>query len=209
MNSGNFGKFRENSGELSAIQWGFVWRLIWIRWEFLEDFGAAPGFWEIWDFGAGSGDLGPQKAFVQTAMLLVQSFRNGAGPIVLIPQGGRNLVYWAGVWGGFCASSLGKGNTELTKFSGVQTKGQEKNNKLNLLWPKMARWDPLFDPWNSLCKSLYVGPFLAFFPGKWGTRKLFSGGRKWGVTGGGAKSWCWKVYVLFRSLKLEGKGLGP
>ena len=27
-NSGKFGKFRENSGEFSGIQWGFVWRLI-------------------------------------------------------------------------------------------------------------------------------------------------------------------------------------
>ena len=27
-NSGNFGKFRKNSGEFSGIQWGFVWRLV-------------------------------------------------------------------------------------------------------------------------------------------------------------------------------------
>ena len=27
-NLGKFGKFQENSGELSGIQWGFVWRLI-------------------------------------------------------------------------------------------------------------------------------------------------------------------------------------
>ena len=27
-NSGKFGKFRENSGELSGIQWGYVWRLV-------------------------------------------------------------------------------------------------------------------------------------------------------------------------------------
>ena len=27
-NSGKFGKFRENSGEFSGIQWGFVWRLV-------------------------------------------------------------------------------------------------------------------------------------------------------------------------------------
>ena len=28
VNLGKFGKFQENSGELSEIQWGFVWRLI-------------------------------------------------------------------------------------------------------------------------------------------------------------------------------------
>ena len=27
-NLGKFGKFRENSGEFSGIQWGFVWRLV-------------------------------------------------------------------------------------------------------------------------------------------------------------------------------------
>ena len=27
-NSGKFGTFRENSGELSGIQWGFVWHLV-------------------------------------------------------------------------------------------------------------------------------------------------------------------------------------
>ena len=28
VKSGKFRKFRENSGELSGIQWGFVWRLV-------------------------------------------------------------------------------------------------------------------------------------------------------------------------------------
>ena len=42
--SEKFGKFRENSGEFSGIRWGFVWRLVWIQWEFLGDFGATPDF---------------------------------------------------------------------------------------------------------------------------------------------------------------------
>ena len=65
--SGKFEKFRENSGEFSGIQWGFVWRLIWIQWEFLGGFGATPDFQEVWVFGVVSGDLGPQKAFAQIA----------------------------------------------------------------------------------------------------------------------------------------------
>ena len=38
---------RANSGEFSGIQWGFVWHLVWIQWEFLGDFGATPHFREI------------------------------------------------------------------------------------------------------------------------------------------------------------------
>ena len=41
----------------------------------------------------------------------------------------------------------------------------EKNNKLNLLWPKMARWCPVFDPKNPP-ENVYVGLLLAFFPRK-------------------------------------------
>ena len=68
--SGKFGKFRENSGEFSGIQWGFVWRLVWIQWEFLGDFGAAPDFQENLGFGVVSGDLGGQKAFAQIRLRL-------------------------------------------------------------------------------------------------------------------------------------------
>ena len=66
-NSAKFGKFRENSGELSGIQWGFVWCLVWIQWEFLGDFGATPDFQENWGFGVVSVDLGGQKARAQIA----------------------------------------------------------------------------------------------------------------------------------------------
>ena len=66
-NSGKFGKFRENSGELSWTQWNSVWRLVWVQWEFLGDFGAMPDSRENLGFGVVSGDLGGQKAFVQTA----------------------------------------------------------------------------------------------------------------------------------------------
>ena len=45
-NSGKFGEFQENSGELCGIQWNSVWRLGWIQWEFLGDFGATPDFRE-------------------------------------------------------------------------------------------------------------------------------------------------------------------
>ena len=61
-NAGNFGK----KGELSGIQWGFVWRLISIQWEFLGIRGNA-GFSGKFGFGVVSGDLGPQKAFAQIA----------------------------------------------------------------------------------------------------------------------------------------------
>ena len=64
---GEFGKFRENSVEFIGIQWGFLWRLVWIQWEFLGDFGATPDFRENWGFGVVSGDLGGQKAFAQIA----------------------------------------------------------------------------------------------------------------------------------------------
>ena len=40
----------------------------------------------------------------------------------------------------------------------------DKKNKLNLLWPKMACWDPIFDPKIPL-KRVYVGPLFVLFPG--------------------------------------------
>ena len=43
--------------------------------------------------------------------------------------------------------------------------GQEKNNKLNSSWPKMARLGPSFDP-KIPPKKVYVGPLFAFFPRK-------------------------------------------
>ena len=56
---GKFEKFGENSGEFTGIQMGFWMALFfWIQWEFLGDFGATPGFLEIWVFGVVSGDLG-------------------------------------------------------------------------------------------------------------------------------------------------------
>ena len=62
-NGENSVEFQENSGELSGIQWGFVW----IQCEFLGDFGARLGFRENLWFGMVSGDLGPPKAFAQIA----------------------------------------------------------------------------------------------------------------------------------------------
>ena len=68
-NLGKFGEIQGNSGELSGTQWGFVWRLVWIQWEFLGDFGATPDFRENSVFGVVSGDLGGRKAFAQIATL--------------------------------------------------------------------------------------------------------------------------------------------
>ena len=49
-------------------------------------------------------------------------------------------------------------------------------------------------------KSMWV-PFLRSFPGN-EAHKLFSGGPKWGVSGGGPKVYVEKVYVLFPSPNL-------
>ena len=49
-------------------------------------------------------------------------------------------------------------------------------------------WNPLFDP-QSPPEKVYVGPFWRPFPGN-EAHKLFSGGPKLGVSGGGLK-----VYV--------------
>ena len=52
VSSGKFGKIQEDSGEFSGILWGFVWRLVWIEWEFLGAFGQTPVFSKkIWDLG--------------------------------------------------------------------------------------------------------------------------------------------------------------
>ena len=48
---------------------------------------------------------------------------------------------------------------------GPQESGQEENNKLNFLGPKVARWDPCFDPPNPPDKA-YAGRFLALFARK-------------------------------------------
>ena len=62
-NLGEFGEIREISGKFRGIQWGFVWRLVRIQWEFLGDFGATPDLRGNLGFGVVSGDLGGQKAF--------------------------------------------------------------------------------------------------------------------------------------------------
>ena len=73
-----------------------------------------------------------------------------------------------------------------------------KNNKLNFLWPKMARLGPPFDTKIPPKKFMWV-PFLRSFPGN-ETRKLFSGGPKWRVLGGDQKVYVEEVYVLLPSL---------
>ena len=61
----------------------------------------------------------------------------------------------------------------------------------------MARLGPIFDPQNPPKKFMWV-PLLRSFPGN-EARKLFSGGPKWGVLGGGHKVYAEKVYVLVPS----------
>ena len=48
-------------------------------------------------------------------------------------------------------------------------------------------------------EKVYAGPFLRSFPGN-EAHKLFSGGPKWGVLGGGQKVFVEKVDVLFPPL---------
>ena len=74
-----------------------------------------------------------------------------------------------------------------------------KNNKLNFLWPKMARLGPRFGPPKSPEKVYVYVPLLRSFPGN-EAHKLFLGGPKSGVLGGGQKVYVEKVYVLFPSL---------
>ena len=62
-NSGKLGKFQENSGELSGIEWGFVWRLIWIQWEFLWGFRGNAGSSEKFVVWGGFGRYGASKGF--------------------------------------------------------------------------------------------------------------------------------------------------
>ena len=64
-NLGEIGETREISGKFRGTQWNSVWRLVWIQWEFLGDFGATPGFQENLEFGAVSGDLGASERLLR------------------------------------------------------------------------------------------------------------------------------------------------
>ena len=63
----------------------------------------------------------------------------------------------------------------------------------------MAILGPPFDPKNPP-ENVHVGPLLRE------AHKLFSGGPKWGVLGGGQKVYVEKVYVPFVSIKTKGPG---
>ena len=76
---------------------------------------------------------------------------------------------------------------------------RQEKNKLNFLWPKMARLGPRFGPPKSPEKVYVYVPLLRSFPAN-EAHKLFSGGPKSGVLGGGQKVYVEKVYVLFPSL---------
>ena len=67
-NPGKFGKFRENSGEFSGIQWVFFCMVLSMNSVGIPGgFRATPDFREKFWFGVVSGDLGGQKAFAQIA----------------------------------------------------------------------------------------------------------------------------------------------
>ena len=86
--------------------------------------------------------------------------------------------------------------TAMKKLWEHYSKTWKKNNKLNFLWTKMARWEPLFDP-ESPRKSFCESPFFAFFPRRWGTwNSLFLGAQNGGF-GWGTKSLCWRSLCLF------------
>ena len=65
---------------------------------------------------------------------------------------------------------------------------------------------PFLTP-NSPRRSLCGSPFLRPFPGN-EAHKLFSGGPKWDVLGGGQKVYVEKVYVLFLSPTSLGDSVG-
>ena len=74
-NLGQFGKLRENSGELSGFQWGSVWRLIY---DFTGNSWKMSGQRQVFGkFWGGFGDLGSQKAF---ALDIFET------PVTVIPQ---------------------------------------------------------------------------------------------------------------------------
>ena len=56
------------------------------------------------------------------------------------------------------------------------TKGRAENNKLNFMWPKMARLGPRFFTPKIPRKCLYRSVFCFFLPGN-EAHKLFSGGQ--------------------------------
>ena len=70
---------------------------------------------------------------------------------------------------------------------------RRKSNKLNFLWPTMARLGPCFGK-NPPKKFVWV-PSLRSFPGN-EAHKLFSGGPKWGF-GVGAKKLTLKTFMCF------------
>ena len=102
-------------------------------------------------------------------------------------------------------------------ISTIAFRGKRKNNKLNFLWPKMARLGPRFQPQNPH-EKVYVGPFFVSFPTKWGTLTFFWGPKIWDLAWGANVCVCvcvyvcvcWKSLCAFLSLSLHGIGkIGP
>ena len=76
----------------------------------------------------------------------------------------------------------------------------EKKQRLNFLWPKMARLGPPPSDPQIPPKKCYAGPIFAMFPRKWGTY-TFCWGAKMHRFGWGTKiANVEHVYVLFPSL---------
>ena len=91
----------------------------------------------------------------------------------------------------------------LVIFGVEKTQGHEKNKKLNLLRPKMARLRPLLLAPQIPPEKLMWVPFLRSLPGN-EAHKLTSGSPKWGHFGWGQKVYVEKVDVLLLSLKFSG-----
>ena len=80
-------------------------------------------------------------------------------------------------------------HTHTRTHTHTHTSRAGKNNKLNFLWPKMARLGPPFWPQNCP-ENVYVGvPFLRSFPGS-EAHKLFFRGPKMGCFVWETKSLC-------------------
>ena len=77
---------------------------------------------------------------------------------------------------------------------------------INFLWPKMARWDPVFDT-KDRPEKVYVGPLSRSFPGN-EAHRLFARGPNWGFWVGAKKFMLKESMCFFRPLEFLGGVVG-